>query len=315
MVNVSNTNPAHESVLLNESIQGLSIKPDGIYLDATFGRGGHSRHVLSALSSEGRLIALDRDPSAIEAAKQFADDPRFSIHHCQFSQMNDVLESIGVSGQLDGILMDLGVSSPQLDESERGFSFLRDGPLDMRMDPSKGMSAADWLAKAELEEIAKVIKEYGEEKFGRRIAHGILDIRDSQPITTTKQLADVVIASVPKIEQHKHPATRTFQAIRIFINGELNEVEQGLESALTQLKPDGRLAVISFHSLEDRIVKRFMREQSRGLKVPHGLPLTDEQIDAHKALRLIGKAIKPSKAEIEHNPRSRSSVLRVAEKI
>jgi 16S rRNA (cytosine1402-N4)-methyltransferase len=310
-----NSTKAHESVLLAESIAALNIKPNGFYLDATFGRGGHSTQVLANLSEQGRLIALDRDPSAIEAATAFGDDKRFSIHHCQFTQMAQVLDTLNLSGQLDGILMDLGVSSPQLDESERGFSFLRDGPLDMRMDTSQGLSAAEWLARAELEDIVAVIKEYGEEKFGRRIAHGIVETRDTQPITTTKQLADIVIASVPKIDQHKHPATRTFQAIRIHINGELDEVKNGLNAALKELKPSGRLAVISFHSLEDRIVKRFMKEQSQGLKVPAGMPLTNEQIDAHKKLRLVGKATKPSMREITDNPRSRSSVLRVAEKL
>ena len=306
---------AHESVLLAESITALNIKPNGIYLDATFGRGGHAKEVLALLSEQGRLIALDRDPSAIEAASVFANDERFSIHHCRFTQMADVLDSLGVSGDLDGILMDLGVSSPQLDESDRGFSFLRDGPLDMRMDTSQGLSAAEWLAKAELEDIVTVIKEYGEEKFGRRIAHGIVNIRESQPIITTKQLSDIVIASVPKIDQHKHPATRTFQAIRIHINGELDEIKDGLRTATEQLKSSGRLAVISFHSLEDRIVKRFIKEQSQGLKVPVGMPLTNEQIDSHKVLRSMGKAIKPSTIEVESNPRSRSSVLRVAEKL
>lgn len=306
---------AHESVLLSESITALNIKPNGIYLDATFGRGGHSKQILAQLCEQGRLIALDRDPSAIKAANALADDERFSIHHCRFTQMSDVLDDLNLCHELDGILMDLGVSSPQLDESERGFSFLRDGPLDMRMDTSQGISAADWLAKAELEDIVSVIKEYGEEKFGRRIAHGIVETRETQPIQTTKQLADIVVASVPKIDQHKHPATRTFQAIRIHINGELDEIKTGLKTAVEQLKAKGRLAVISFHSLEDRIVKRFMKEQSQGLKVPAGMPLTNEQIDSHKVLRLIGKAMKPSVNEVAYNPRSRSSVLRVAEKL
>jgi 16S rRNA (cytosine1402-N4)-methyltransferase len=306
---------AHESVLLAESIAALDIKPDGVYLDATFGRGGHSTQVLAQLSERGRLIALDRDLTAIEAASSLSGDKRFSIHHCQFTQMAEVLDTLGLCRELDGILMDLGVSSPQLDESERGFSFLRDGPLDMRMDTSQGMSAAEWLSYAELEDIVSVIKDYGEEKFGRRIAHGILEAREIQPIATTKQLADIVVSSVPKIDQHKHPATRTFQAIRIHINGELEEIKSGLSTAVEQLKPSGRLAVISFHSLEDRIVKRFMKEQSQGLKVPAGMPLTNEQIDSHKVLRLIGKATKPSANEVEYNPRSRSSVLRVAEKL
>ncbi|QHJ13142.1 Ribosomal RNA small subunit methyltransferase H [Paraglaciecola mesophila] len=309
------TQTSHLSVLLQESLEGLSIKPDGVYLDATFGRGGHSKQILTQLSDKGRLIALDRDPSAIEAAKVLADDPRFSIHHCNFSEMEDVLTSLELHGRVDGILMDLGVSSPQLDEPERGFSFMREGPLDMRMNPTKGQSAAQWLAHAEEQDIAQVIKEFGEEKFGKRIAHGIVNARQQVPITTTAQLAEIIDIAVPVKDKFKHPATRSFQGIRIYINSELDEIRTGLKSALNSLNSGGRLSVISFHSLEDRLVKRFIREQSRGLQVPHGLPIMQSEIDSHKALKAIGKAIKPSPEELSRNVRARSSVLRVAEKL
>ncbi|GGO68869.1 16S rRNA (cytosine(1402)-N(4))-methyltransferase RsmH [Bowmanella pacifica] len=305
----------HQSVLLQESIEALAVKPDGIYLDATFGRGGHSRAILACLNDKGRLLALDRDPQAIQAAQALADEPRFEIFHCAFSHLLGVTDELGLTGQLDGILMDLGVSSPQLDDPERGFSFMRDGPLDMRMDTSKGLSAAEWLAHAELEDIVTVLKEYGEERFARRIAHAILTTRDENPLTRTRQLAELIDQAVPFKDKHKHPATRSFQAIRIFINRELDEVANTLEYALKALKPGGRLAVISFHSLEDRLVKRFMRDQSRGRQVPAGLPLTEAELNVGKAMKLIGKAIMPSQAELSVNNRARSSVLRVAEKL
>ncbi|MDU0356458.1 16S rRNA (cytosine(1402)-N(4))-methyltransferase RsmH [Paraglaciecola aquimarina] len=306
---------SHQSVLLQESIDGLSIKPDGVYLDATFGRGGHSKKILSHLSANGRLIAIDRDPTAIEAAEVLADDPRFSIHHSTFSKLDMVAIELGLVGKIDGILMDLGVSSPQLDDAERGFSFMREGPLDMRMDTSKGMSAAQWLATAEEQDISQVIKEFGEEKFGKRIAHAIVNTRQITPITHTLQLAEIIDQAVPVKDKFKHPATRSFQGIRIYINSELDEIKTGLKAALNTLAPHGRLAVISFHSLEDRLVKRFMREQSRGLNVPAGMPIMQAEIDAAKAMKTIGKAIKPSALELEHNIRARSSVLRVAEKL
>lgn len=305
----------HVSVLLNESIEALAINPNGVYLDATFGRGGHSRLILEHLSEKGRLVALDRDPTAIESAKAFTHDSRFQIEHVPFSNMSDVAETLGLLGGVDGILMDLGVSSPQLDDASRGFSFMREGPLDMRMDPTRSVSAAEWLANAEEQEIAQVIKEFGEEKFGRRIAHAIVNRRIDKPLTTTTELAELVDEAVPVKDKFKHPATRTFQAIRIYVNSELDEVRKGLDAALKTLKPGGRLAVISFHSLEDRLVKRFMREQSRGKQVPAGLPITEDEINASKAMRLIGKAIKPSDGELKENIRARSSVLRVAEKL
>jgi 16S rRNA (cytosine1402-N4)-methyltransferase len=306
---------SHLSVLLQESIDGLAIKPDGIYMDATFGRGGHSRQILKALSSKGQLIAFDRDLSAIEAAKSLADDERFSIHHRPFSELQAVAEELGLIGKIDGILMDLGVSSPQLDDAGRGFSFMRNGPLDMRMDTTRGLSAAQWLAVAEEQDITQVIKEFGEEKFGKRIAHGIVNARQIEPITDTAQLAEIIDLAVPVKDKYKHPATRSFQAIRIYINSELDEIKTGLKAALHTLAPQGRLAVISFHSLEDRLAKRFIREQSRGLNVPHGMPIMQAEIDAAKAMKPIGKAIKPSAEELQKNVRARSSVLRVAEKL
>ena len=304
----------HTSVLLQECLDGLAIKPDGIYIDATFGRGGHSGEILSQLGEQGRLIAFDRDPQAIEAAKRFADDKRFTIVHSPFADMADVIESMSLTGEIDGVLMDLGVSSPQLDDAERGFSFLRDGPLDMRMDTSRGQSAAEWLAEADEQDITQVIKEFGEEKFGKRIAHAIVNERKVNPITRTRELVRIIDQAMPVKDKFKHPATRTFQGIRIYINAELEQLRVGLKAATAILKPKGRLAVISFHSLEDRLVKRFMKEQSKGKAVPHGLPLTQQEIDADKVLSLIGKAIKPGEDELAVNVRSRSAVLRVAEK-
>ncbi|WP_198678980.1 16S rRNA (cytosine(1402)-N(4))-methyltransferase RsmH [Pseudidiomarina sediminum] len=307
--------PQHVSVLLQESLEALAIRPDGTYLDATFGRGGHSRAILSQLNDNGRLIALDRDPTAIAAAQAFADDPRFSIVHTPFSELSDVLDAQQLRGKLDGILFDLGVSSPQLDDAERGFSFMREGPLDMRMDTSRGQTAAEFLAHASADEIAFVLREYGEERFAWRIAQAIVQQREETPLQTTKQLAQLIDQAVPFKDKHKHPATRSFQGIRIHINGELDEIEQALTAAVAGLKSKGRLAVISFHSLEDRLVKRFMRAQAKGKEIPAGLPLRDDQIDRGQTLRLIGKAIKPSAAEIKANPRARSSVLRIAERL
>lgn len=305
----------HISVLMDETIDALAINPDGIYIDGTFGRGGHSGQILQRLGDNGRLQAIDRDPQAIQAAQKFATDQRFSIAHNTFSEIRQVAEEEGLLGKVDGILLDIGVSSPQLDDAERGFSFMKDGPLDMRMNPTAGRSAAQWLAEAELEDITWVIKKYGEEKFGRRIATKIIETRDENPITTTKQLADLVDLAVPVKDKHKHPATRTFQAIRIYINSELEEIETALHGALDVLKPGGRLAVISFHSLEDRIVKQFIKKQSKGAAIPRGLPLTDQQLKQDLTLKAIGKAIKPSEQELARNSRARSSVLRVAERL
>lgn len=306
---------AHLSVLLNETVAGLNIKPGGIYIDGTFGRGGHSREVLKQLGETGRLIAIDRDPQAIAAAEQFADDKRFSIVHGGFGQLAQYVNELNLKGKIDGILFDFGVSSPQLDDAERGFSFLRDGPLDMRMDNSQGETAAQWLARAEIEDMAWVFKTYGEEKNARHIARCIAADRDKTPFLRTKELADLIARISKSKERNKHPATRVFQAIRIYINSELEQIDQALEGALSVLAPQGRLSVISFHSLEDRMVKRFIRRHSQGESVPHGLPITEAEINKTKLLKPIGKAIKPSAEEIERNARARSSVLRIAERL
>jgi 16S rRNA (cytosine1402-N4)-methyltransferase len=305
----------HTSVLLQETIDGLNVEPSGVYVDATFGRGGHSRALLAKLGPEGRLIAIDRDTAAIEAAKSFSDDPRFSIHHRPFADIATLITELNLHQEIDGILMDIGVSSPQLDNAERGFSFQKDGPLDMRMDTSSGQSAAQWLNSASLEDITYVLKQYGEEKFGKRIAHAVLEQREIKPLATTSEFAKLIDQAMPVKDKHKHPATRSFQGVRIFINGELEQLEQGLVGATEVLKPGGRLAVISFHSLEDRMVKRFIREQSQGKKYPSKLPMTQSELDAGKVLKTIGKATKPSASEVALNPRARSSVLRVAEKL
>ncbi len=305
-------NYKHTSVLLDEAVNGLNIRPDGIYIDGTFGRGGHSRLILSQLGPEGRLLAIDRDPQAIEAAKAI-EDPRFSIVHGPFSDLAQYVHERELAGKIDGVLLDLGVSSPQLDDPERGFSFMRDGPLDMRMDPSRGYSAAEWLMKAEAEDIAWVLKTFGEERFAKRIARAIVDRNREQPMTRTKELADLIANASPFREKHKHPATRSFQAIRIYINSELEEIERALDGAHEVLAPDGRLSVISFHSLEDRIVKRFIRQHSRGPQVPAGIPMTEAQLQSlgGRMLKSLGKMM-PSEAEVAENPRARSSVLRFA---
>ncbi|MFC4700296.1 16S rRNA (cytosine(1402)-N(4))-methyltransferase RsmH [Glaciecola siphonariae] len=305
----------HTSVLLNESLDGLSIKSSGIYVDATFGRGGHSRALLERLGSDGRLIALDRDLSAIDAAAPLLDDARFSIHHRPFAELATLIEELGLVHQIDGVLMDIGVSSPQIDDAQRGFSFQQNGPLDMRMDTSSGQSAAEWLNTASLEDITYVLKQYGEEKFGKRIAHAVLEYRAEKPLETTAEFAKLIDQAMPVKDKHKHPATRSFQGVRIFINGELEQLEAGLAAATDILKPGGRLAVISFHSLEDRMVKRFIKQQSQGRVYPSKLPVTQSELDAGKVLKAMGRAIKPSPEEIAANVRARSSVLRVAEKL
>jgi 16S rRNA (cytosine1402-N4)-methyltransferase len=306
---------AHTSVLLQESIDGLNIKPDGLYVDATFGRGGHSRAIMQSLGDKGRLIALDRDTAAIESAQSLLQDTRFSIYHRPFAELESLMDSLSLSGKIDGILMDIGVSSPQLDEAQRGFSFQQDGPLDMRMDTTSGQSAAQWLNTASLDDITMVIKRFGEEKVGKRIAHAVLEYREHKPLETTAEFAKLIDQAVPVKDKFKHPATRTFQGVRIFINGELEQLEQGLLAATKVLKPGGRLAVISFHSLEDRMVKRFIKEQSSGTVYPNRLPVLQSELDKGKVLAPIGKAIKPSEKEVSANKRSRSSVLRVAQKL
>ena len=298
----------HVSVLLEESVAALTIKPDGTYLDGTFGRGGHSRAILRSLSNSGRLIAFDKDPQAESSAEQFSEDPRFEFVRASFAEISSRVET----SELDGILLDLGVSSPQLDNAERGFGFSDDGPLDMRMDTRAGMTAAEWLATAPEEDIADVIKTYGEERFAKRMASAIVKARAESPITRTKQLATIVAEANPKWEPHKHPATRAFQAIRIFINRELEDLEIALGHTVDALSEGGRLVVISFHSLEDRIVKRFMRDQARGQQLPKHVPVIDS--DTGKTLNLVGKAVKPSTDEVQRNPRSRSAIMRVAER-
>ena len=301
----------HESVLQQEAVEALVTTSSGHYVDATFGRGGHSRALLSALDSDARLLVIDRDPEAIRVANALAEeDARVSVVRAPFSHLRKALTSVGWD-QVQGIFLDLGVSSPQLDEPERGFSFRNDGPLDMRMDPESGESAAEWLAHAEEDEIRRVLREYGEERFAKRIAHSIVTTRAETPLTRTVQLAELIDQAVPFRDKHKHPATRSFQAIRVHVNEELKELDSVLEQAVEALAPGGRLVVISFHSLEDRRVKRFMRKQSRGPSMPKGVPVTAEQEQSR--FRVVGKAIQATARERDDNVRSRSAVMRVLE--
>lgn len=304
----------HKPVLLNEVLKGLKLRPDGIYVDCTFGRGGHSRAILRNLNDQGRLFVFDKDPRAIQHAKRmFAGDSRIVCVHASFTRMPAELERYDLMGAIDGLLFDLGVSSPQLDDPAYGFSFLRDGKLDMRMDPTTGTSAAAWLSRAGRDEIVQVLRQYGEERFAGRIATAIIRAREAAPITTTKQLADIISAAVPIRERDKHPATRSFQAIRIYINRELDELETVLRQVGEVLKPGGRLVVISFHSLEDRIVKRFLRQAARGDIYPPEIPVKAEAL--RPDFKVIGKPQKPSTEEVEQNPRARSAVLRVGERL
>ncbi len=303
---------AHRSVLYEPALEALAVRPDGIYVDATYGRGGHAEGIRSQLGAAGRLWLLDRDPEAVaDAETRFGDDRRVVIQRAAFADLGPILDDAELTGRVSGLLLDLGVSSPQLDEGERGFSFQHDGPLDMRMDPDHGESAADWLARVPEQTIASVLRRYGEERFARRIARAIVAARDEAPITRTGQLARLVAEAVPRREPGKDPATRTFQALRIAINDELGELERVLPVAVEALEPGGRLAVISFHSLEDRLVKRFMRDEARG-EIPPGLAIPEDRIE--RRLRIIGKAQRADEAELAENPRARSAVLRVAEK-
>lgn len=306
----------HQSVLYEEALQSLRIHSNGVYIDCTFGRGGHSSGILQQLGESGRLLALDRDPDAIESdrAKQMLADRRFSLHHACFTELASIVEQQNYVGRIDGILMDLGVSSPQLDNAERGFSFLRDGPLDMRMDISQGLTAAQYLDQVAEQDLVKVLFEYGEERFARRIAKAIVLQRQQQPLQTTLQLAKLIEDSVPFRDKHKHPATRTFQAIRIEINQELEQVKNALHQAVPILAPGGRLVVIAFHSLEDRIVKRFIREESGRKSNPGRLPVKEQDI-AKGQLKKIDGSIRALQQEVQRNPRARSAVMRVAEKI
>jgi 16S rRNA (cytosine1402-N4)-methyltransferase len=301
----------HAPVLLREAVESLQVRSSGVYVDCTFGRGGHSRLILSMLGPDGRLLALDRDPEAVRAAAGI-DDPRFAIIHGAFGRLAELLESAGVK-RVHGILLDLGVSSPQLETAARGFSFRRDAPLDMRMDTTQGMTAAEWLSTAAESEIREVIRNYGEERFAKSIAAAIVAARPGGSLRTTGQLAALVAEAVPTREPRQDPATRTFQAIRIRINQELEELSLALPQCVQLLEAGGRLVVISFHSLEDRIVKRFLRESSRADTLPPRLAVRARDLPQPK-LRLVGKARRPSEAEVSMNPRARSAIMRVAEK-
>jgi 16S rRNA (cytosine1402-N4)-methyltransferase len=307
-------NKEHVPVLLDQVLEGLNIHSDGRYVDATFGRGGHSSAILRQLGSEGRLLAFDRDPSAIsEVDKALEQDPRFELVKGEFSELRNYAIERKLLGKVDGLLLDLGVSSPQLDEAARGFSFQAEGPLDMRMDPTSGISAAEWLEDVDEKDLKKVLAKLGEERFAARIARAIVTARETKAISTTTDLADIVKAAVPSRGQRRHPATKTFQAIRIFINRELEQLEQALESSLDLLRPGGRLCVISFHSLEDRRVKRFMRDASQVPEQYRGLP--DVPQEYRPRLKLVGKAVTPGEAEIAANVRARSARLRIAERL
>jgi 16S rRNA (cytosine1402-N4)-methyltransferase len=308
---------AHITVLPDQAVEALAIKPSGIYVDGTFGRGGHSRLILRQLGNDGRLVAFDMDPAAVAMGKVI-EDRRFCIIHASFSRIREVLRQSGVN-RIDGVLLDLGISSPQLEEACRGFSFRTDGPLDMRMDPGEGDSAAEWLKTVSEAQLEEVIKNYGEERFAKQIARAIVEARARQPLVTTHQLASIVAAAIParKREKKQNPATRTFQAIRIYLNQELEKLSLALPQCVEMLNAGGRLVAISFHSLEDRIVKRFMRESARRDVLPRKLPLRLQEVQllSRPTLRLVGRAIRPDEAEITGNPRARSAVMRVAERI
>jgi len=302
---------SHRAVLLSEAVAGLNVREGGVYVDCTFGRGGHSRLILSRLGRQGRLVAIDRDPDAVRAGGEIGDE-RFSIMHGAFGQLARIAARAGVA-LADGILLDLGVSSPQLEDAARGFSFRQDAPLDMRMDRGRGISAAEWLAVASESEMREVIRNYGEERFAKQIAAAIVAARARRPLGTTRELAAIVAEAVPTREPRQDPATRTFQAIRIHINQELEELSLALPQCVDLLAPVGRLVVISFHSLEDRIVKRFLREHAHGERLPARLPVRAAEL-APPRLKLVGRARRPGPEEVAANPRARSAIMRVAEK-
>jgi 16S rRNA (cytosine1402-N4)-methyltransferase len=302
---------SHVSVLLKEAVEALAVRTDGVYVDATFGRGGHSREILARLGPSGRLVALDCDPAAVAAGRAIADS-RFTLAHSAFGRLDAVLDELGI-GSVDGVLLDIGVSSPQLDTPERGMSFRFDAPLDMRMDTSRGETAAEFLAQAEQQEIERVIRDYGEERFAHAIAKAIVAARTQHGITGTGQLAALVAKAVRTREPGQHPATRCFQALRIHVNRELEELSLVLPQCVKRLAPGGRMAVISFHSLEDRIVKRFMRDESRPPRLPSRLPIRAADLPPPK-LRLVGKPVYAGDEEVAANPRARSAVMRVAER-
>lgn len=304
----------HQSVLLEEAIAALRLKPEGVYVDGTYGRGGHSQMILQQLSAEGRLLVIDKDPAAIATAQEkLGSDSRTYIYSGSYANIGEIITNTGWKRPVDGILLDLGVSSPQLDDPERGFSFRHNGPLDMRMDPSRGESAEEWLMQASEQEISQVLKDYGEERFHKRIARAIVNAREESPIDTTQRLAAIVAAAIPTREHGKDPATRSFQGIRIFINHELEDLQRCLDSSVELLAAGGRLVVISFHSLEDRIVKRFMRKQSKGDEYPLDLPIA--HVESNAKLREVGKALRASEEEVKHNPRARSAIMRIAERL
>ena len=307
---------AHKPVLFHEVIEALQIKPDGIYVDGTYGRGGHSEAILARLNENGRLLVMDKDPQAIaDAMQKHATDKRVTVIHDDYAQMAEHMNRLGLQQLVDGVLLDLGVSSPQLDDASRGFSFQNNGPLDMRMNPEVGRSAADWIMTASEKEISDVLWQLGEERFARRIAGKVIEVRQEQPINDTQTLADLIRSCVPANKEKKHPATRSFQAIRIKINQELEHVQDVLDGVFDILKIGGRVLVISFHSLEDRIVKRFFKKHSQQAVLPRGLPLRESDIPVSIRLKAIGKAIKATNQELLENARSRSAVLRIAERV
>ncbi|NVJ65586.1 MAG: 16S rRNA (cytosine(1402)-N(4))-methyltransferase RsmH [Gammaproteobacteria bacterium] len=325
-----NPQQPHDAVLLNEAVEALvqgkqlpandagssdnAQKIDGIFIDCTFGRGGHSRQLLSQLGQNSKLLAFDKDPQAIEVATQLAsEDPRFDIVHDSFSLLEQEVEKRGWAGKVDGVLMDLGVSSPQLDQAERGFSFMQDGPLDMRMNSTKGITAQQWIEQTKEDDMVFVFKAYGEERYAKRIARAICEKRQTEAIGTTKKLANIIAEAHPRWEKHKHPATRCFQAIRIAVNSELDDLKAVLEQSLEALNVGGRLVAISFHSLEDRIVKQFIRDQEKGKEFPAGLPITEDMIN--RRMKKVGKFVKAGEEELARNNRARSAVMRVAEKL
>ena len=307
---------SHKPVLFQQVIDLMKIKPDGIYIDGTFGRGGHAVAILSQLNENGRLLVMDKDPEAIDYAKQLlADDARVTIIHDDYGQMAECIEQLGLKQLVDGVLLDLGVSSPQLDDAQRGFSFQNNGPLDMRMNPDQGVSAAEWIMTAKEKEISDVLWQLGEERFSRRIAKKIIEARQQQPITDTATLVNIISDCVPAYKEKKHPATRSFQAIRMKVNQELDHIHQVLDGIFDVLKIGGQILVISFHSLEDRLVKRFIKKHSTPPAIPKGLPIRESDLQVTVRLRNIGKAVKATAEEIKQNTRSRSAILRIAERL
>lgn len=310
---IANIGDKHVAVLHREAVAALNVKAGGFYIDATYGRGGHSKSILESLDSQGRLLALDCDLQAVTHAEALSgNDQRFSVEQSNYSDIGNVVAEIGALGAVDGVLFDLGVSSPQLDQAQRGFSFDRDGPLDMRMDQTQGQPVSEWLPTVSAEQLALIFREFGEERYAKRIAAKVVEAVQERPLTRTRELAEIVKAAHPRWEKHKHPATRCFQALRIFINRELDHLKIALEACVDVLRPGGRLVVISFHSLEDRIVKRFLRGTDSMPVIPRGLPVQQDKVTVR--FKMLGRAIRPSEAEVASNPRARSSIMRIAER-